>query len=232
MSFRQSVHPALMIFALVIALLSVFTACDDDDDDENNPVNVDQFDFELSSDSLAVDWAISRDQEVACSGDSIAGGATSGQADITPLGTCTIQAYAAWKIDSLIANPVFNPSGPAGGPVATVLGPTQYPYQFHVDLNTLACGTGPSATGEVRITLANGSEVHGRVQGGEAHRLDFLLPGDGVESFVYVRIDGGTGDFENATGSFTMHTIIRFDAGSSGFVVDLAEALPGGTISY
>jgi hypothetical protein len=230
MRFRQSLNPVLLIFALVITVLSVLTACDDDDDDDN-PVNVEQYDFEISNDSLVVDWAISRDQEVACGGDSIAGGSTSGPADIAPLGTGTIQAAAAWKIDSLIANPVFNPSGPAGGPVATVLGPSQYPYEFHVDLLNAGCGAGPSATGEVRITLANGSEVHGRVQGGEAHRLDFLTPGDGVESFVYVRIDGGTGQFENATGSFTMHTIIRF-AGASGFVVDLAEVLPGGTISF
>jgi len=58
------------------------------------------------------------------------------------------------------------------------------------------------------------------------------MPGDGVESFVEVGIDGGTGAFEKASGSFTMHTIIRFDPGQGKFVADLAEILPGGTVKF
>jgi hypothetical protein len=53
-----------------------------------------------------------------------------------------------------------------------------------------------------------------------------------VETFVIVAITGGTGRFADATGSFTMHTIIRFDMRLGAFVIDLAEMLPGGTINY
>jgi hypothetical protein len=188
--------------------------------------------FTMTNADIGVDWAIDRNQELACGGDEIAGGSTSGDGAFSHLGRAVIEASAAWDIGNLIDDPQFEPEGPAGGPVAPVLGPEDYPYVFHFDPAMGECGDGPSATGEVRITGANDDEVHASIQGGEAHRLDFVVPGDGVETFTIVEITGGTGRFEDATGSFTLHTIIRFDGELGHFVIDLAEILPGGKIDY
>jgi hypothetical protein len=188
--------------------------------------------FTMPRADLQVDWAVDRNQEVACGGPAIAGGSTSGDAVFSHLGNSRIEASAAWDVGNLINNPQYEPDGPAGGPVAPILGPNDYPYQFHFDPRVGGCSDGLAATGEVRILAANGDEVHGGVQGGEAHRLDFLQPGDGVESFVNIEISGGTGRFGNAAGSFTMHTIVRFDPALGHFVIDLAEVLPGGTLTY
>ncbi|MGD2071584.1 MAG: hypothetical protein PVI57_23165, partial [Gemmatimonadota bacterium] len=69
------------------------------------------------------------------------------------------------------------------------------------------------------------------ITGGEAHRLDFILPGDGVESFLEVTVTGGTGQFASATGSFVAHVIVRFMP-TLRFDITLAEILPGGTLYY
>jgi hypothetical protein len=73
--------------------------------------------------------------------------------------------------------------------------------------------------------------VFGNITGGEAHRLDFIINGDGVESFVEVAVTGGTGRFAGATGSFVVHSIARIQP-TLRFAITLAEILPGGTLGY
>jgi hypothetical protein len=64
-----------------------------------------------------------------------------------------------------------------------------------------------------------------------AHKLDFIVDGDGVESFAEVAVTGGTGRFAAATGAFVVHTIARIQP-TLNFAITLAEVLPGGTIGY
>jgi hypothetical protein len=188
--------------------------------------------FTLSQADLQIGWGVTKAQEIACGAPGIAGGSTVGEAVFAHLGRASVEVSAAWDIDHLISDPQYHPVGPAGGPVAPVLGPGDYPYAFHFDPKTGQCGSGPTATGQIRITAANGDEVDGRVTGGETFRLDFSFPGDGVETFLEVEITGGTGRFAEASGSFVAHTITRFNPVSGASSVDLAELLPGGTISY
>jgi len=197
----------------------------------NNPV---QRPLKLTHGKLQVEWAIDRHHELACGGDAIAGGLSSGAGTFTQLGKSKMEVSAAWDIGHLLDpdKAQFVPVGPAGGPVAPVLGPGAYPYQFHFNPFTGACGAAVSATGNVTITAANGDKVFGAITGGETFRLDFVVPGDGVETFAIVVIAGGTGRFEAATGSFVSHTITRFDYATAKFVMDLVEVLPGGTITY
>jgi hypothetical protein len=196
------------------------------------PGNSDDRPFAMHHTDLEVEWAVDRDHEVGCGGSAVAGGFTVGEVNVSHLGKSGIGASAAWDIGHLIDSPKYTPTGPAGGPVAEVLGPTDYPYEFHFDPRTGECSSGLVASGEVLISAASGDELRGSIQGGEAHRLDFLLPGDGVESFVEIAISGGTGRFHDATGAFTMHTILRFDPALGHFVVDLAEVMPGATLGY
>lgn len=190
--------------------------------------------LKMSRSSLELEWAIERDQELACGGQEIAGGSSAGTANFSHLGVTSIAISAAWDIGNQLPpnTAQFEPVGPVGGPVAPVLGPADYPYDFQYNPFTGACGSAVSATGEVTLTAANGDQVFGVVSGGETHRLDFVLPGDGVETFALVEITGGTGRFVHAAGSFVTHTVSRFDFQSLEFVIDLAEVLPGGTISY
>jgi hypothetical protein len=156
-----------------------------------------------------------------------------GQGNFSQLGLSSVTISAAWDIDRLISTSQFTPTSSAvGGPVATVLQADEYPYAFHFDPATQQCGTTVQATGEIVLTAANGKKVFGAVSGGETFRLDFQNPGDGIETFSIITVVGGTGRYENATGSFTTHTIARFDYTSGQFLIDLAEVLPGGTISY
>jgi hypothetical protein len=191
--------------------------------------------FKMSRADFTLDWGITRDQELECGGDEIAGGEISGIGNFTHLGRSRIKMSAAWDIGSRITDPneaQFSPVGPAGGPFAPVLGPDDYPYDFHFDPFTSLCEAVVSATGELELTAANGAKVYGAITGGETHRLDFVLEGDGIETFAIIEIVGGTGRFGGATGSFVVHTITRFDFATGRFVIDLAEVLPGGTIRY
>jgi hypothetical protein len=182
--------------------------------------------------NLSLEWGVVADQEQFCIGNRIAGGSTVGMGNFTHLGLTKMEMSAAWDIDRLIDNPQFVPQGPAGGPVATVLSGNEYPYHFGFNPITQECGTAVVATGELVLTAANGDKVFGEVVSGETHRLDFLAEGDGIENFTIIEIVGGTGRFQDASGSFIIHTIIRLDLAVGGFVFDLAEVLPGGIIAY
>ncbi len=190
--------------------------------------------LKLSRSDMRVDWAVENTPELACGGGKIAGGASSGEGNFTHLGLSGIRVTAAWDIGHLLDpnKTQFVPVGPAGGPVAPVLGSQDYPYVFHFDPFTGRCGTAVVATGDVVLTAANGDKVLAAITGGETYRLDFVNPGDGVETFAIAEIVGGTGRFENATGSFVSHSITRFDYSTGRFVIDLTEVLPGGTIVY
>lgn len=204
--------------------------------------------FKMNRSNLSLDWGIEGAQEVACQialgaatspedAEEIAGGEISGSANLTHLGLAEVHLSAAWDVGNLLAEPEFDPVSPAaGGPAAPVLGPDDYPYTFHVNPFEPplppSCETVVTATGELLLTAANGDELHGSVLGGETHRLDFIQEGDGVETFAIIEADGGTGRFADATGSFVVHTITRFDFDAQQFVIDLAEFLPGGTIVY
>lgn len=229
----------------ILALLAVSCA------DSTNPLEVGPDGHLLGSDELVAQrgkdaarplkmsnpdfepvWAIPRDQELACGGDEIAGGEIEGTANFTHLGRTTLSMTAAWDIGNLLPSAEFTPVGPAGGPVAPVLGPDDYPYAFHVNPFTGTCESVVSATGELTLTAANGDMVFGRAVGGETHRLDFVVPGDGTETFAIIEITGGTGRFEGASGEFITHTIVRFDFEAMHFVIDFVEMLPGATIVY
>lgn len=229
MKFGIGSRFALLLSVPVLGL--AWVGCGDDDDDPK-PVGPVEHSLTMSQAALDVEWAVDRDSEVACAGDSIAGGLTVGDAIFSELGESHIEASAAWNVGNLLPSGQYTPDGPAGGPVAPVLEPSEYPHEFEYDARIGKCGSGLTATGTVRITAANGDIVDGTVQGGEAHRLDFLMPGDGVESFVEVNVTGGTGAYKNATGSFVMHTIVRFDPDLGHFVIDSAEMLPGGKLTF
>src|SRR5512140_1342281 len=142
---------------------------------------------------IKVDWSVTKFQELGCGGPAIAGGQISGNAEFNHLGKSTLQFSAAWDIGHLLSQHRYHPVGPAGGPVAPVLGTGSYPHPFHFNPLTGQCGDGVSASGHLVITAANGDQVFGDVTGGETFRLDFHAPGDGIESFLEIQITGGTG---------------------------------------
>jgi hypothetical protein len=186
----------------------------------------------LNHHSIVPVWTVSKDQELACGGPAIAGGLVGGTGSFTHLGQSGVDVSVAWNVGTLLQTPArYRPVGPAGGPVAPVLGQSSYPYAFHHNPNTGSCGQAVAATGKSVLTASNGDRVFGNITGGEAHRLDFILPGDGVESFIEVAVTGGTGRFSGATGSFVVHTIARLTP-TLKFAVTLAEILPGGTLGY
>jgi hypothetical protein len=155
-----------------------------------------------------------------------------GKGDFTQLGSSAVDVSAAWNIGNLLKTPPrYSPVGPAGGPVAPVIGQSGYPYAFHYNPQTGKCGQAVAATGKAVLTASNGDQVFGNITGGEAHRLDFIINGDGVESFVEVAVTGGTGRFAGATGSFVVHSIARIQP-TLRFAITLAEILPGGTLGY
>ena len=176
-------------------------------------------------------WTVTRDDEEACGGGGIAGGLVGGRGNFSHLGQTTVSVSAAWDTRNLLSSGQHTPIGPAGGPVAPVLGQASYPYQFHHDPNTGNCAQTVSATGKVVLTAANGDRVFADVVGGETHRLDFIIAGDGIETFTDVSVTGGTGRFEGATGSFTVHLIARL-LPTLRFDITLAEIIPGGTLRY
>ncbi|MGD2068487.1 MAG: hypothetical protein PVI57_07355, partial [Gemmatimonadota bacterium] len=176
--------------------------------DDSGPAGPSGGPLTVSQENLTLLWAVSKDQELECGGPAVAGGHVGGEGDMSTLGASTIDISAAWDVGDLIQTaPRYSPQGPAGGPVAPVLGQDRYPYAFRHDAESGACEPGTEATGEVVLTTTGGDEVFGDITGGEAHRLDFILPGDGVESFLEVTVTGGTGQFASATGSFVAHVI-------------------------
>jgi len=126
----------------------------------NNPVDRP---LKMSDAHLQLDWGITGTQELDCGGNKIAGGHSSGQGNFTHLGQSSIEVSAAWDIGHQLdpADAQFVPTGPAGGPVAPVLGTGAYPYQFQFNPFTGECSAAVAATGEVKITAANGDEVFG-----------------------------------------------------------------------
>ena len=186
----------------------------------------------LNHHALVPVWTVSRDQELGCGGPAVAGGQVGGSGNFSHLGQSAVDVSVAWNVGTLLQTPArYTPVGPAGGPVAPVLGQSSYPYAFHYNPTTGNCGQAVAATGNVVLTAANGDKVFGNVTGGEAHRLDFIFDGDGVEAFIEVAVTGGTGRFSGATGSFVVHTIARLTP-TLNFDITLAEVLPGGTLGY
>lgn len=191
--------------------------------------------FEMTDPEIALVWALTRDQELACEAPAMAGGEISGEATFVSIGRLALEMSAAWDIGAANPDPdaaEFEPDGPAGGPFAPVLGQDRYPYQFQSNPFTGACDPVVAATGELDLIAEDGDRILGVVTGGETHRLDFLMEGDGIETFTVIQFDGGTGRFTGATGSFVVHLIVRFDPAQGRFVTDLAEVLPDGTIRF
>jgi hypothetical protein len=187
----------------------------------------------LNHHALKLEWGVTHTQELGCAGADVAGGEVVGTAQLSHLGASAVSVSAAWDIGHQIqGTPRYTPVGPAGGPVAPVLGQDHYPYTFAFDPVTGTCQPSVRATGKVAIAAANGDRVLGDIVGGETHRLDFILPGDGVETFAEVQVTGGTGRFAGADGSFVVHTIARFQATTLSFGIQLAELLPGATLGY
>jgi hypothetical protein len=211
---------------LSLAVVSGLVACGDD---VSGPQTRQ---LAMTSHQLVPVWTISRDQDLACGGGK-AGGQVGGIATFTELGVTAVEVSAAWDVANLLQTPQqYNPTGPAGGPRAPVLDQDDYPYTFRFNPSTNACGQTNTATGKVILTAADGGRVLGDIVGGEAHRLDFVLQGDGVESFVEVEVTGGTGRYEDVTGSFVVHVIVQFRLATMDFGINLAEILPGGTLRF
>lgn len=220
------IHPLRRIVMLAV-LAIVVVAC--------SPTGPTTQTFAMTDHDLELLWAITRDQELPCDGAEMAGGALAGSATFAGLGVLDVEFSAAWDIGRRVADPdqaEFEPVGPAGGPFAPVLTADEHPYAFQYDPFTNTCAPVVSGTGDVTFTAADGDELRGVVTGGETHRLDFVTEGDGIETFATIDVVGGTGRFAGASGSFTVHTIARFDFVAMEFQIDLAEVLPGGTLTY
>ncbi|HUF65127.1 MAG TPA: hypothetical protein VMM17_04050, partial [Gemmatimonadaceae bacterium] len=151
------------------------TACADDDGSEISGLEVeaiaavivpgaDARPLKLNHHGLVPVWTVSKDQELACGGPAVAGGEVGGRASFTHLGASSVQVSAAWDVGNLIAGPAqYEPVGPAGGPVAPVLGQSGYPYAFHYDPESDSCQPGAVATGKVVLTAANGDRLFGDI---------------------------------------------------------------------
>jgi len=150
------------------------------------------------------------------------------------LGDITSYVNAAWDWGE-VASGDFTPVGPITAFSATVLptptGGLTYPHPFLFDpfAPPINCATTVTATGQVIIIAANGDFVFGQVIGGEVYELGFDTDGDGQESFLEIDVDGGTGRFDGATGSFVSHTIFDF---RSGVPVVVINEIIDGTIVY
>jgi len=225
---------------LSIALLAGCTTSGDDRDAGLSPEAItavlsrgnDARSLTLNHHALALNWGITKSQEEGCGGTAIAGGDLGGSAVFSHLGYSSVSVSAAWDIGHLITGSArFKPQGPASGPVAPVLGQSKYPYNFHYDPANNKCGAGHVATGKVVLVAANGDQVRGDITGGETHKLDFIVDGDGVETFATVTVTDGTGRFAGATGSFVVHSIARLQP-SLTFAITFAELLPGATLGF
>ena len=103
-----------------------------------------------------------------------------------------------------------------GGGTVTHLGKSTFSEQW--------CWTGELDNLGTRtsvITAANGDELHCTI-------LTIDWPAPNVYFIETVKIEGGTGRFANASGSFTQTVEIEFDGPASGTFVMTAE----GTINY
>ena len=188
--------------------------------------------LKLNHHALVLNWTVTKAQEEACGAPGVAGAEIGGKGQFTHLGVTSVFLSAAWDIAHLITGPAqFTPLGPASGPVAPVLGASAYPYAFQHNPLTGNCGGAVAATGKVVMTAANGDKVQGEIVGGEAHKLDFIVDGDGVEVFARVHVTGGTGRFASASGVFVVHAIGRMRPTFT-FDITFAEILPGGTLGY
>ena len=194
--------------------------------------------FEMTDSDVGLAWAVTIFVEEPCGGPDIAGGELTGEATFTGgLDRAELTMSSAWDVGNLLddADKEFEPVSPeVAGPAAPVLGVNDYPHAFEFNPFTGACledGEDPAvATGDITFVASDGSELYGNVVGGETYRLDFVTEGDGIETFNVVEFDGGTDRFSEATGSFTVHSIFRFDHVDEEFVLELVEVLPGGTI--
>ncbi len=220
-----------LFLTIVLSSFLFFTSCSSDDEPDPGPQTIS---MEMVAADLELDWAITRDHEMPCGGDEVGGGAISGMVTFADLGQVEFELSSVWDIENQLdpEDVVYEPEGPAGGPVARVFEKHEYPYDFMFSPFTGQCETVVSATGEMTITTDSGDQIFGMVEGGETHRLDFVTEGDGIETFARIDIEGGTGEFQNATGNFVTHTITRFDFDANRFVMDLATVRPGGTLTF
>lgn len=192
--------------------------------------------FTMSDPDVEMAWVLTAQQEEPCGGGEMAGGELSGVATFGALGSLDLAMSAAWDIGQ--ANPdatqsEYEPDSPdAGGPFAPVLGQEDYPHPFQTNPFEDSCEAVVSASGELELLDDDGDELLGLVTGGETHRLDVASEGDGIETFVEVEFDGGSGKFSDASGSAVLHLITHFDAGQGQFVIDEIGVLAGGSVQY
>jgi len=193
--------------------------------------------FTLSDPDLAMEWVLTGQQEAACTGGAseMAGGELSGEGTFGNLGVLAVSMSAAWDIAQANPDPTdaqYEPESPdAGGPFTLVLGQDAYPHDFQAD-PAGGCGAVVSATGQLVLTDSTGDRILADVTGGETHRLDVAVQGDGIETFIEVEFAGGDGPYAAATGSALLHLITHFDDGAGTFVIDEVEVMQGGTIRF
>ncbi len=161
-------------------------------------------------------WHVGHRSEQVCNG-LFAGAEVTSAGIVSHLGRSQVRASAAWDWGQPAAG-LFAPDGPVTAFSASII--SGYPHTF--------CSQPATATGRVTMVAANGDEVHGVVVGGEVYELGFDHPGDGQEQFMVVRIEGGTGRFEDASGNMVIHSIVN--------LVDMellsSHLMPGAKIRY
>lgn len=223
-------NPKLRILVALIAVVLLATACP--------PPGPTPRAFEMSDPDVDMQWVITADREEACEAAEVAGGEIAGEAIFGALGRLVVEMSAAWDVGAANPDPnaaTYEPDSPhAGGPFAPVLSGGDYPHQFASNPfpAELECGPSETATGELELTAADGDTITGVVTGGETHRLDVNMQGDGIETFVEIEFDGGTGTYAGASGSAVLHLITHVDPTLMQFVIDEIEVLPGGTVRF
>ncbi len=222
---------------MLVALLAVAmfaAACQAEEGDTNGPTTTT---FQMTDPDVAMTWVVTAPMEEACGAPRFAGGEIEGSADFGDLGRLDLVMSAAWDISE--ANPnadesEYEPeSEHTGGPFAPVLSGDDYPYAFvSSPFPSMGCGPSETATGELELSSADGDTIAGVVTGGETHRLDVNIEGDGIETFVEIEFTGGTGAFAGASGSAVLHLITHVDPAEGDFVIDVLGVLEGGTVTY